>query len=86
MWTLRRWNSWRRSSTLIDSGTKTGRPEQGPERRRVTGRILEEREQVLGVEDPDDLVDRVLVDRDPAVALLDDLVDGLVASWRSRRG
>ncbi len=24
MWTLRRWNSWSRSSIDIDSGTKTG--------------------------------------------------------------
>ena len=24
MWTLRRWNSWSRSSIVIDSGTNTG--------------------------------------------------------------
>ncbi len=78
MWTLRRWNSWSRSSTLIDSGTKTG--VRRIERRlgALLDRALEERQQVLGVEDADDLVDRVLVDRDPAVALLDDDVDRLL--------
>ena len=59
-------------------GHEDGRPEQGPERRPLGGRRLEERQEVLRVQDPDDLVDRVLVDRDPAVALLDDDVDRLL--------
>ena len=83
-WTLRRWNSWSRSSTLIDSGTKTG----GRSRVRSAGGSaadLEERQQVLGVQDPDDLVDRLLVDRDPAVALVDDRVDRL-APWSRSAG
>ena len=78
MWTLRRWNSWSRSSTLIDSGTKTGVRRIARSARPLADARLQERQQVLGVEDPDDLVDRVLVDRDPAVALLDDDVDRLL--------
>ncbi len=58
MWTLRRWNSWSRSSIDIDSGTKTGVRRSD----RIVGRRLavgpQDGQQVLGVEDPDDLVDR----------------------------
>ncbi len=50
------------------------RPEGGPGR----GVGLQVRQEVLGVEDADDLVDRLLVDRDPRVALLDDEVDRLL--------
>ena len=78
MWTLRRWNSWSRSSTLIDSGTNTGVRRIERSDGRSVDRALQERQQVLGVQDADDLVDRLLVDRDPAVALLDDRVDGLL--------
>ena len=45
---------------------------------RLLHTALEERQQVLGVEHADDLVDRLLVDRDPAVALADEGVDGIV--------
>src|SRR5439155_1435154 len=45
---------------------------------------LQDGQEILGVEDADDFVDRFLVDRDPAVALVDDLVDRLVK--RGRRG
>ncbi len=52
--------------------------------RPLGGGTLEERQQVLGVQDPDDLVDRLLVDRDPAVALIDERVDRLLER-RTRR-
>ena len=58
MWTLRRWNSWSRSSTLIDSGTKTGVRRIDRSDGRSLDRPLQERQQVLRVEDADDLVDR----------------------------
>ena len=54
------------------------RPQQRAQRGPRAGAGLQERQQVLRVEDADDLVDRLLVDRDPAVALLDDRVDRLL--------
>ena len=57
-------------------------PEERAERRARVGAGLQERQQVLRVEDADDLVDRLLVDRDPAVALVDDPVDRLLERRR----
>ena len=53
---------------------------------RRVGARLEERQQVLRVEDADDLVDGGLVDGEPRVALLDDPVDRLVERGRGRQG
>ena len=58
MWTLRRWNSWSRSSIVIDSGTNTGVRSSDADGRPLGRPALEERQQVLRVQDADDLVDR----------------------------
>ncbi len=56
-------------------GHEHGRPQQRAERGPLARTGFQDRQEILGVEDADDLVDRLLVDRDPAMALLDDLVD-----------
>ena len=86
MWTFLRWKSWSRSSIDIDSGAKTGVRRIDRIAGRGAARRLEVRQEVLGVEDADDLVDRLLVDRDPAVTLLDDRVDRLLEGRAGGQG
>ena len=76
MCTLRRWSMCSRSSTEIDSGTKSG--VRSSVRMSNCSSLRQDRQQVLGVEDADDVVDRLLVDRDARVARDDDRVDDLV--------
>ena len=76
MWTLRRWSMCSRSSTEIDSGTNSGVRSSRPDVELIA--LGEDRQQVLGVEDADDVVDRLLVDRDARVAVADDHVDDLL--------
>jgi len=47
---------------------------------------LEERQEVLGEKDADDLVDRFVVDRDPAVTLANERIDDLVHGGGDRHG
>ena len=54
------------------------RSEERADGRRIGGCLLEEPQEVLRVEDPDDLVDRLLPDREAAVPLRDDPLDGLL--------
>src|ERR1035437_1442111 len=66
-------------------GCKKGRPEKLAEVRLWPAR-LEKRQQVLRVEDADDLVHRLLVHRNAAVALRDEGVDDLFHGGRDRQG
>ena len=85
MWTLRRWNSWSRSSIDIDSGTNTG-VRSSVRRSGALGDVgLEERQQVLRVQDADDLVDRVSYTGTREWPSLDDGVERLVERGRRRQ-
>jgi hypothetical protein len=52
--------------------------QDGPELRAGPGGVAQVGQEVLSVQDADHRVDRLLVDGDPAVALLDDRLDRLV--------
>src|SRR5712671_4612344 len=67
-------------------GDIDGRPKERPEVRSGAGRFAQERQEILGVEDPEDLVDRLVVDRDTAVAVLHDRLDRLVERRRRLDG
>ena len=67
-------------------GHEYRRPQQRSECRARLRSVLQDRQQVFRVQDADDLVDRLLEDRDPRVALLDHDTDRLVQGRRCGQG